>query len=395
MEIVQETREILEKKIIPFWLKLEDQENGGFYGYVDDKTLEIDRKSDKGSIVTSRILYFMSEAALFYKDRDSALYAELKKGAEHAYRFLSEYLVDRHSGGVIWSVTYDGKPKDTTKHTYAMAFAIYALSSFYGLEKREEVMSLLSSLYSTIEEICWDGEGYMESFHGDWSIKDNVELSENGVLAERTMNTLLHVIEAYANLYHYTGAEYVGIKLSLLLNIYKEKIFDEKEGRLKVFMDSSYRSIIDLWSFGHDIEASWLIDWAAEVLGDEEIKEEIFSIDETLSRRVYEEGRGEKWLKSERENGVDNLTATWWAQCEAVEGFLREWKKSGEEKYLKAAETVFSSIMEDFIDKREGGEMHSEILPDGKVGDRAQVELWKGPYHDGRMCIEILRRYGE
>ena len=235
----------------------------------------------------------------------------------------------------------------------------------------------------------------MESFHGDWSIKDNVELSENGVLAERTMNTLLHVIEAYANLYHYTGAEYVGIKLSLLLNIYKEKIFDEKEGRLKVFMDSSYRSIIDLWSFGHDIEASWLIDWAAEVLGDEEIKEEIFSIDETLARRVYEEGRGEKWLKSERENGVDNLTATWWAQCEAVEGFLREWKKSGEEKYLKAAETVFTSIMEDFIDKREGGEMHSEILPDGKVGDRAQVELWKGPYHDGRMCIEILRRYGE
>ena len=104
----------------------------------------------------------------------------------------------------------------------------------------------------------------MESFHGDWSIKDNVELSENGVLAERTMNTLLHVIEAYANLYHYTGAEYVGIKLSLLLNIYKEKIFDEKEGRLKVFMDSSYRSIIDLWSFGHDIEASWLIDCAAE-----------------------------------------------------------------------------------------------------------------------------------
>ena len=146
MEIVQETREILEKKIIPFWLKLEDQENGGFYGYVDDKTLEIDKKSDKGSIVTSRILYFMSEAALFYKDRDSALYAELKKGAEHAYRFLSEYLVDRHSGGVIWSVTYDGKPKDTTKHTYAMAFAIYALSSFYGLEKREQMRSLLSSL---------------------------------------------------------------------------------------------------------------------------------------------------------------------------------------------------------------------------------------------------------
>ena len=395
MEIVRETREILEKKIIPFWLKLEDQENGGFYGYVDDKTLEIDKKSDKGSIVTSRILYFMSEAALFYKDKDSALYAELKKGAEHAYRFLLEHLVDRHSGGVIWSVTYDGKPKDTTKHTYAMAFAIYALSSFYGLEKREEVMSLLSSLYSTIEEICWDGEGYMESFHGDWSIKDNVELSENGVLAERTMNTLLHVIEAYANLYHYTGAEYVGIKLSLLLNIYKEKIFDEKEGRLKVFMDSSYRSIIDLWSFGHDIEASWLIDWAAEVLGDEAIKEEIFSIDETLSRRVYEEGRGEKWLKSERENGVDNLTATWWGQCEAVEGFLNHWKKTGEEKYLKAAETVFSSIMEDFIDKREGGEMHSEILPDGKVGERAQVELWKGPYHDGRMCIEILRCYGE
>ena len=184
-----EIKEHLTKDIIPFWRGLKDVEYGGFYGYMG-YDLGLDKKAVKGCILNSRILWFFSNAYLVLKEE------ELLADAGHAFRFLKDYCVDKENGGVYWSLAFDGKPEDTTKHTYNQAFAIYALSSYYDASGDEEALSLAWELYEIIESRCKDEYGYLEAFNVRFEPEDNDKLSENGVMAEKTMNTLLHVFEA-------------------------------------------------------------------------------------------------------------------------------------------------------------------------------------------------------
>ena len=192
--LTPEVQTMLEQKIIPFWLSLKDERYGGFISYVD---LDLRRyaKAEKGCILNSRILWFFSEAAMLLHT------PELSHAADHAYRFLMRYCVDRKAGGVFWSVTYDGKLLDTTKHTYNQAFAIYALSAYYRLTGNPEALQTARQLFQIVEMHCRDAEGYGESYDRFWNPQSNEKLSENGVMAERTMNTLLHVFEGYSGLY--------------------------------------------------------------------------------------------------------------------------------------------------------------------------------------------------
>ena len=180
---VKEIRHHLETKLIPFWERLKDEEYGGYYGYMD-YDLRIDKKYEKGCILNSRILWFFSNAYMLLKKEN------LREDAVHAYRFLREHCLDEEYGGVFWSVTYDGQVKDDTKHTYNQAFAVYALSSYYDAVKDEEALKLAMKLKDMIEEKCTDSLGYLEAFTRNFKPADNEKLSENGVMAEKTMNTL-------------------------------------------------------------------------------------------------------------------------------------------------------------------------------------------------------------
>ena len=184
----------LKEHILPFWLSLQDTEYGGFYGYVG-YDLKVNPRYEKGCILNSRILWFFSEAAMLLHDPRAA------SAADHAYRFLAEHCIDEENGGVYWSVQYDGTPADTTKHTYNQAFALYALGAYYRLTGNEEALELALGIFHLIEEHCTDEEGYLEAFTIDWQPESNEKLSENGVMADKTMNTLLHVLEGYAGLY--------------------------------------------------------------------------------------------------------------------------------------------------------------------------------------------------
>ena len=190
----EEIQSHLTQKIIPFWSGLKDEKYGGFYGYLG-YDLTLNRQAVKGCILNSRILWFFSNACLLLGD-DSLL-----ADAKHAYEFLKEHCIDPENGGVYWSLTYDGRPEDTTKHTYNQAFAIYALSSYYDASKDAQALELALSLYQIVEQKCRDAYGYMEAFDIRFAPVENDKLSENGVMAEKTMNTLLHVFEAYTELY--------------------------------------------------------------------------------------------------------------------------------------------------------------------------------------------------
>lgn len=376
----------LTETIIPFWKGLRDETYGGYYGWLG-YDLKLDKKAVKGCILNSRILWFFSNAYLLLGEKN------LLEEADHAWQFLRNYCVDRENGGVYWSLTYDGKPEDLTKHTYNQAFAIYALSSYYDASGDEEALELAQGLYHLIETKCKDEYGYLEAFNVRFEPEDNDKLSENGVMAEKTMNTLLHVFEAYTELYRVTKAPEVGENIRFMLDIIKEKVYNPKLGRQEVFFNRTWNSLIDLYSYGHDIETAWLVDRGLDVLDDAAYKKRIRPITKEITKNIYDRAYIGHSLANEAENGVVDTTRVWWVQAEAVVGFLNGWQRNPEHsEYLEAAEDIWEYIKEYVVDHRENSEWFWAVSQDGKPFEKPIVEPWKCPYHNGRMCIEVIRR---
>ena len=383
---VEEANRMLSDKILPFWENLKDNTYGGFYGWLDYE-LNLDKKAVKGCILNSRILWFFSNAYLTIKD------TELLPYANHAYEFLKKYCIDKEYGGVYWSLNYDGTVFDSTKHTYNQAFAIYALASYYDATKEEEALKIAYDLYRIIETNCTDEVGYLEAFTYDFKPEDNDKLSENGVIAEKTMNTLLHVFEAYTELYRVTKDEQVAKKLYFIMDVFEKQVFNEELRRQEVFFDKNMNSILDLHSYGHDIETAWLIDRGCEVLNDAELTKRMRRITSILEDEIYKVAYVDHSLLNECEKGNVNRMRVWWVQAEAVVGFLNAYEKSNDERYKEAAKDILEYIKTKLEDQRDGSEWYWQ-LDDNHLPDTSKpiVEPWKCPYHNGRMCFEIIRR---
>ena len=381
-----EVRKELTEHIIPFWKGLRDEEYGGYYGYLSYE-LKLNKKAIKGCILNSRILWFFSNAYLLLGDE--SLLAE----ARHAYEFMTRFCLDREYGGIFWSLNYDGTVFDSTKHTYNQAFAIYALSSYYDASGDEEALKEAQALQKIIEEKCTDAIGYLEAFKADFSPESNEKLSENGVMAEKTMNTLLHVLEAYTELYRVSGDAFTKERLRFMLDVIAEKIYNRKLKRQEVFFDKNYNSLIDLHSYGHDIETAWLVDRTLEIIKDDLYTERLQPITVELSRKIYERAYRDHSLLNECEKGVDNTVRIWWVQAETVVGFANAYEKSGDPKFLEAAGDVWNYIRTYQIDKREGSEWFYAVKENHEPdSEKPIVEEWKCPYHNGRMCMEIIKR---
>ena len=382
-----EMEQHLREKLLPFWMNLKDEIYGGFYGFMGTD-LQVIKTAEKGCILNSRILWFFSNAYLTLKDESIRPYAD------HAFRFLTERCMDKKEGGVFWSLDYKGEPLDTTKHTYNQAFAIYALSSYYKAFQVEEALQAATELFRLIENKCRDEYGYKEAQSREFYPISNEKLSENGVMAERTMNTLLHVFEAYTELYKVTKRPETAERLKWMLDMIATKIYNPGLKRQEVFFDNHMNSLIDLHSYGHDIETAWLIDRGLEALADETYKKKLKPITEALEDRIYEIAYNHHSLANECERGEVNEKRIWWVQAEAVVGFYNAWEKRKEEKrFLEAATDIWGFIKQYVSDNRPGGEWFWYVEKDGTPAmEEPIVEPWKCPYHNGRMCMEIIRR---
>lgn len=385
--IATAAEEMLRNRLLPFWKALRDEEHGGYYGYMDFDH-RLDKGAEKGCILNSRILWFFSEAAGTLGDDSLIPYAR------HAYEFLRERGLDRECGGVYWSLTYDGRPLDETKHTYNQAFAIYALSAYYRLTGEEDALALARELFDLIERRCTDGGGYLEAFTRDFRPAGNEKLSENGVLAERTMNTLLHVFEGYSGLYQAGGDPAVAGAMERILHIYAKRVYNPDKRRQEVFFDRAYHSLIDLTSYGHDIESSWLIDWGCGLLGDPALTAEIAAVNSQLADSVLKTAFDGRSLANECERGVVDGRRVWWVQAEALLGFVNEFSKHPDRTDCRdAAAALWRFITEQVEDHRPGGEWFWQLEETGAPdSSKPTVEPWKCPYHNGRMCMELIRR---
>lgn len=390
INLKKEIKRELTDGIIPFWKKLRDDKHGGYYGGVDYE-LEVNAEAEKGCILNSRITWFFANAYTVLKDES------LLDEARHAYEFLRDVCIDREYGGIYWSISYDGKPLDTTKHTYNQAFCIYALSSYYEASGDEEALKLAFELYNLIETKCTDSVGYLEAFTRDFKPESNEKLSENGVMADKTMNTLLHVFEAYTELYRVSKDEKVKARLEWIMDLFADKIYNPKLKRQEVFFDADYNSIIDLHSYGHDIETAWLIDRGVEVVGEKKYEEKMTPVTSTLTEQIYKTAFNGHSLANECDKGVVNTMRIWWVQAEALVGFLNGYLKDrSKREYLDAVLSEWDFIKTYQKDGRAGSEWFWEVREDGSpVEGRPIVEPWKCPYHNGRMCLEVIKRIGE
>lgn len=397
--------------LIPFWYRRIDREHGGFTGYMD-YNLKNDDKAVKGCILNSRILWFFSKTAIYAKKglisekalKDNNITIEqLVSAADHAYDFLKNAMLDKEYGGLFWSVNYDGTSFDTTKHTYNQAFGIYGLSAYYELTGKKEAIDTAFALADIIEDKCRDAGGYGEAFKRDFSPEPNEKLSENGVMAERTMNTMLHIYEGYTELIGavHKVSEYEG-KVSALtrsvaeiLDTLTDKVYNKKLHRQEVFFDKNWNFLIDLWSYGHDIEASWLFDYGMEKAGDEEhfnrIKPEVEGILREMELNLRDNVFDGHSLPAEAERGKVKENRIWWVQAETVNGFLWNGLKYDDERSINAAAAEWDYIKEHLCDRRPGSEWFWELYKDGTpIPDRPIVEEWKCPYHNGRMVLLTL-----
>ena len=326
---------------------------------------------------------------------DKLLYDEL---ADRAYDYLQRFFFDDEHGGIYWLLDAEGAPLDTKKRSYAQAFYLYALSEYYLFKKDEWVADDCRQQFDLIETKLLDPDhgGYLEVFSADWRFVEDGRLSPKEPIAAKSMNTHLHVLEAYSAFARIDGSEEVKAALQTTLEVFLQHIVDDKSGHLLNTFERNWSVIGRPISYGHDIEASWLLQEAAEILGDKNLLEKTSSlairlVDQTMEKGVDEDGG----LFNERhEDGQIDTDKHWWPQLEAAVGLVNAWQISGEEDYLRKALWVWDFLDSSIIDQVSGA-CFFRVSKDGTPYlEENKIGPWKGPYHSVRACLEMGSRLG-
>ena len=384
----------LRENILKFWMeKSPDNINGGFFGYISND-LKADAEHDRASVLYCRILWTFSSAYRLYGDK------KYLDQATRAYSYIISRFIDSTYSGVYWMLDYKGNVANPKKQIYAVAFAIYALTEYYMATQDKESLSHAIKLFEALELNAHDNinKGYVEALSRDWGHLHDMALSDKDMNSEKSMNTHLHVLEAYTNLLRVWDSTLLKSRLKELITVFMNHIIDDKTGKFKLFFNMNWDSKSDVDSYGHDIEGSWLIYEAAEVLGDEELLAKVRSLSIRMAGWVYENGVDRKFggICNESDGrGISDGDKDWWPQAEAVVGFFNAYRLSGETLYLDAALKTWDFIRIHIVDKV-NGEWFWGVSRDGSMlKGNEKAGPWKCPYHNSRMCFEIMRRVDE
>lgn len=339
-------------RILNFWSENTiDEVNGGFYGRIDNNN-QVIPGSPKGSVLNARILWTFSAA--FNHHPDPVYFVK----AARAYRYITDHFIDKQYGGVYWSVDCQGSPLDAKKQVYAIAFTIYALSEYYLASGIEAAKQNAVNLFYLLVEKAYDPvrTGYFEAFTRDWLPIDDLRLSAKDANEKKTMNTHLHVLEGFTNLYRTWPDEALKEHIEILLDNFFDHFIDHQTHHLVLFFDEDWRRRSDLVSYGHDIEATWLLLEAAEAIGNEKMLERIKKISIGMADAVIDgiDSDGGWWYEYEPADNHLIKEKHWWVQAEAMIGFYNAWQISGDEKYLQLSISNWQFVKDKILDKVNG-----------------------------------------
>jgi mannobiose 2-epimerase len=384
-EMRAEASEELTRNIMPYWIKrMPDNSRGGFYGRIDGHD-NIIGDAPRGAILNARILWSFSAAYITVSD---PVYLEM---ATRARDYILRHFFDDRHGGTYWSLDSSGSPLETKKQIYSIAFFIYALTWYHMATGDRESLDRAISLFRLIEEYSFDpdNEGYFEAFTRTWEEIDDLRLSEKDANEKKTMNTHLHLLEAYTSLFRVWPDPLLRERLAALVRIFTEKIVDPVTSHLNLFFDEEWHCRSTLVSYGHDIEASWLLHEAAVALGEgDSVRSTVLRIAAAAHEGLADDGS--LFYERDDASGHFDRDRHWWVQAEAVIGFLNTWQVSGDTGWLELASSVFKYIRTHLSD-RKNGEWFWSIRADGTVNrDDDKAGFWKCPYHNSRMCLWIM-----
>ena len=393
---MERRKEILKNKaktelinILDYWLKNTiDKENGGFIGEINHQNV-INNNSEKGAVLNARILWSFSAAYAVEKN------PEYLKTAKRAFQYIKDYFFDNEFGGIFWSLQADGKPKDTKNQIYAIAFVIYGLSEFYKIFKNEDALELAQSLFykSELYSNDYKNKGYLEAFTRDWQEIEDLRLSEKDANEKKTMNTHLHIVEAYSNLYLIWPNPKLKDSIKEILEVIALYFINKYTWHLKLFFDENWKEKEDVISYGHDIEAAWLLQWCAETIEDVDLVRSYqkYAVEFAKSTKEGIDSDGGLWYEYEPKEQKLIAEKHWWPQAELWIGMINAWQLTQNEEFLEITEKNFEFVEKYIIDHKNGEWIwgvyadYSPILKD-KAG------FWKCPYHNSRACIELIKR---
>ena len=383
-----EVQEVLTTNILPYWIHRMIDTRGGFYGRINGND-ELVPEADKGAILNARILWTFSAAYRLLRRKD---YLQV---ATRAKRVIINDFFDKEYGGIYWSLKNNGIPSDTKKQIYALGFAIYGLSEYHRATGDEESLNYAIRLFRDIETHSFDTvkNGYREATTRDWQEIADMRLSEKDANERKTMNTHLHILEPYTNLYRVWKDEQLKEQIRNLVLLFIEKIKHPDTHHLQLFFDDDWNSKHSIISYGHDIEASWLIHEAALELGDTELLAKVEPVIQQIAVAASE-GLTDNGGMMYETNGTETDTDYhWWVQAETVVGYLNIYLHFGDKESLEKSLRCWDFIKNHLIDHTHGEwlwSVHADGTPnheDDKAG------FWKCPYHNGRMCMEIIERF--
>ncbi len=415
----REMQDVVKNNILRFWMeKMLDREQGGFYGRIDGQGV-LHKDAEKGAILNARILWSFSAAYRVLKT------PEYLKMAKRAKEYIINHFIDKEYGGVYWSLDNKGNPLDTKKQFYAIGFAIYGMSEYARATGDREALECALQLFDCIEEHALDHQynGYIEACTREWGEIADMRLSELDANYPKSQNTHLHIIEPYTNLFRCLkeldtteSVNYVPVigavlpvdvavpqetknrveaALRNIINIFTDRILNPETHHLDLFFDMDWtRGAGHLESYGHDIECSWLIHEAALVLGDSDVLKKVEPIVQMVAQASEKGLRpdGSMIHEANLDTGHVDDDLHWWVQAENVVGWFNLYQYFDDEQALDRAVRCWQYIKDNLIDY-ENGEWYWSRHPDGTlntVDDKAG--FWKCPYHNSRMCLEIIER---
>lgn len=450
--LASQAKKELTENILPYWTQKMCNPSGGFHGRITGRE-QLDPEAPRGAIMNARLLWTFASAHRLLgsqatgeagkcpadgctgeeagsnsdgqctRGNDSRWHGSYLDMAFRAKREIIDKFYDPEHGGIYWSLDASGNPLDTKKQIYAIAFAIYGLSELYRACGDSEALEYAIKLFHDIEEHSFDSEkdGYFEAFTREWNTIGDMRLSDKDANESKTMNTHLHVLEAYTCLFRVWKDELLEKRLRGLVGIFEKHILGP-DGHLRLFFDDDWHCGYNIVSYGHDIEASWLIHEAALVLGDDEVLRRVENLVPLIAAAagegftqeggmIYEmhgqqdagscgngSGSGNGGTEDAAENCHENNGCQidsdrhWWVQAESVVGYFNLWEHFGDQAGLENAIMCWEFIKAHIID-RENGEWFWSLRADGTVNrEDDKAGFWKCPYHNGRMCMELIER---
>jgi len=375
--------------ILKYWSERTiDDQNGGFVGQIDFNDHQI-AHAEKGSVLNARILWTFSASYQTTKNENH------KNLAKRAFEYFATHFYDTQFGGLFWSINEDKTPKDTKNQIYALAFAIYGLSEYYVISKDEKALEIAKNLYSKIQKHSYDKEnkGYFEAFTRDWKPVEDLRLSAKDANEKKTMNTHLHIIEGYVNLYKVWKDEKLLQVIVELLETIDVHFINPETGHLHLFFDENWVEKPDVISYGHDIEAAWLLQQCAEISGNETLianfKKHAIKIAEATKEGL--DADGGLWYEFDPEKDELIQEKHWWPQAEALIGFYNAYQLTGKDEYLDIVYKIWKFTKKHIID-HQNGEWFWGVYDDYSIMKKDKAGFWKCPYHNGRACLELIAR---